>query len=75
MAYVDVVLIYNKILEDHIHHIQQILKLLQKAGLPLKPQNYEFYKKTTKYLITLVIPKGLRMDSSKVSTVEQYPIL
>ena len=36
-AYIDDVLIFSRSLEEHLHHIGQVLDRLQAAGLKLKP--------------------------------------
>jgi hypothetical protein len=74
ITYLNDVLNYNEILENHICHICQVLGLFQKAGLQVKLQKYDFYKITTEYLEILIIPECLQMDSKKVSAVEQWPI-
>jgi hypothetical protein len=51
-----------------------VLGLLQHAGLQVKPQKHEFYKTTREYLRILMTLEGLKMDSSKVSAVEKWPI-
>jgi hypothetical protein len=71
-AYLNDVLIYYQILEEHIQHVPQILNLLQQAGLQVKQQKSEFPKITTEYLEMLATPEGLKMDSGKVSAVEQW---
>jgi hypothetical protein len=55
--------------------MHQISALFQKASLKIKPQKCKFRKTTTKYLKILVMSKGPQMDPSKVSEVEQWPIL
>jgi hypothetical protein len=73
-AYLDDVLIYSQTLEEYIQHVHQILNLLQQVGLQVKLQKYEFHKTTTEYLGMLVTPEGLKIDSGKASTVEQWPV-
>jgi hypothetical protein len=71
IAYLDDVLIYSQTSEEHIQHVCQILGLLQQEGQQVKPQKYEFHKTTTEYLGMLVTLDGLKIDSGKVSAVEQ----
>jgi hypothetical protein len=70
-TYLDNVLIYSQTFEEHIQYVHQILGLLQQVGLQVKPQKCGFYKTTIKYLRKLVTPEGQKIDSSKVSAVEQ----
>jgi hypothetical protein len=73
-TYLDNVLIYSQTLEEHIQHVCQILGLLQHMDQQVKPQKCEFQKTTTEYLGMLVMLKGLKMDSGKVSAVEQWQV-
>jgi hypothetical protein len=73
-AYLDNVLIYSQTLEEHIQHVHQIFYLLKQVGLLVKAQKCEFHKTTTEYLGILVTPEGIKMDSGKVSAVEQWPV-
>jgi hypothetical protein len=73
-GYLDIVLIYSQTLEEHIQHVPQILGLFQQVDLQVMPQKYKFYKTTTEYLGMLVTLEGMKMNSGKVSTVEQWSV-
>jgi hypothetical protein len=70
-THLDDVLIYSQTWEEHIQHVRQILNLLQQAGLQVKLRKCEFHKTITEFLEILVTLEGMKMDSGKVSTIEQ----
>lgn len=53
------------------HRIQARL-VLQKAGLYLKPEKWEFHVQVTKYLGLIIASKGISMDLAKVPTVREW---
>ena len=54
-AYLDNILIYSMMLEEHCKHIQRILKALCTAGLHLKVQRCHFHKTEVKYLRLIIL--------------------
>ena len=68
-AYLDDILIYSPSLGEHQEHVRKILKALQKAGVHLKPEKYEFYKESVKYLGLIIGRNGVSMDPRKVEAI------
>ena len=50
MTYLNNILIYLENKEEHIQYILKVLEYLKQAGLLLKPEKYEFYKKKVDFL-------------------------
>jgi hypothetical protein len=69
-TYLDNILTFSKTLEDHTQYVYQVLGLLQKANLQLKPQKCEFHNTSLEYLVILVTIEGLKMDPGEVSVVK-----
>ena len=69
-AYLDDVLVYSENPEEHTTHV----RLLQRAGLQVKPQKCKFDKTTTEYLGVIITPNGMQMDPKKVSTLMDWPV-
>ena len=42
--------------------IHQVFQKLQKAGLQLDSDKYEFFVKEVKYLNLIITPEGIKMD-------------
>jgi hypothetical protein len=60
-------------LEEHLHHIGQVLDRLQAAGLKLKPSKCHFVCQQVEYLGHLITPKGLLANPNKISAVADFP--
>ena len=68
-AYLDDVLIYSNLEEEHEGHVEWIMQRLWDAGIYLKPEKCEFHKDTVKYLGLIILTEGIPMDEDKVETV------
>jgi hypothetical protein len=66
IAYLDDILIYNRIREEHLSHVRKMLEFLRQAGLYAKIQKCEFFKNETIFLGVIVGRNGIRMDSKKI---------
>jgi len=75
-VYLDDILIYTKGNKSlHTHHIQAVLKKLEKAELNLKVDKCEFYKQEIEYLGSVITTTGIRMDPSKIQSIQEWPDL
>jgi transposase InsO family protein len=73
-AYLDDILIYSNSLEEHREHVRQVLEKLSAAGLHLKPEKCEFYRREVKYLGLIVGIDGIKMDPDKVAAVSEWAV-
>src|SRR5258708_37385328 len=73
VGYLDDILIYSDSLEDHRNHICEVLCHLHHAGLYASPRKCKFHMDTVEYLRFILSPKGLQMDPTKVSTIQEWP--
>ena len=71
-AYLDDILIYSEILEEHQAHVKKVLEALSKVGLHLKPEKCEFHKTELKYLGLIISTDGVKMDEKKVKAVVEW---
>lgn len=71
-AYLDDILIYSKNEKDHIEHVREVMKRLEKAGLQIDLHKCEFHTKKTKYLGLIITPGGIEMDPEKVRAVVDW---
>ena len=72
IAYLDNILVFFKMMKEHVDHIKKILKQLNKRNLQLKSEKCEFYKKDVNFLEFIVGKKGIRMNSVKINTVREW---
>ncbi len=73
VGYLDDILVYSDSLEDHQNHVWEVLRCLHKAGLYANLKKCKFHTDTVEYLGFILSPKGLQMDPTKVSTIQDWP--
>src|SRR5258708_14171545 len=73
VGYLDDILIYSDSLEDHQGHVREVLHRLCMAGLYANLKKCKFHTDTVEYLRFILSPKGLQMDPTKVSTIQDWP--
>src|SRR5258707_5538506 len=73
VGYLDDILVYSDSLEDHRNHVQEVLQCLHKAGLYANLKKCKFHTDTMEYLGFILSPKGLQMDPTKVSAIQDWP--
>ena len=73
VVYLDNILIFTNTLEEHQKITQEVLCLLQKHNLYLKPEKCEFEKTEVEYLGVVISHNSVRMDPVKVARVIEWP--
>ena len=74
MVYLDDVIIYSRTFEEHLKHIKEVFKRIQKANLRLKAEKCNFGATELQFLGHLVGKDGIQPDPEKVEKVVNYPI-
>jgi hypothetical protein len=69
VVYLDDILIYLKLKEEHVKHVRLVLKKLKKNNLLLKLEKCDFYKEEVKFLRHLVRVNGVYIDLKKTNVV------
>jgi len=69
VVYLDNILIFTRMEEEHAKTIRWVLQVLQKNKLFLHPEKYEFYKERIKYLGLVILENKVSMDPVKVARV------
>ena len=70
-AYMDDILIFSLIREEHIKHIKAILSKLQKAGLQVNIRKSEFFVEKTKFLGLIISKDSLQIDPEKIKVIRE----
>src|SRR5258707_14093251 len=73
VGYLDDILVYSDSLEDHQNHVQEVLQCLCKVGLYVNLKKCKFHTDTVEYLRFILSPKGLQVDLTKVSAIQDWP--
>ncbi|GES85289.1 KRAB-A domain-containing protein [Rhizophagus clarus] len=74
MVYLDDVNIYSKTFEEHLQHLEEVLKRVEKAGLKINPEKCHFCTQSLQFLGHIVTNKGILPDPSKVDAIKNYSV-
>ena len=69
----DNILIFTKDIEEHHAITKEVLTILHKNKLFLKPEKCEWEKMRVEYLGVIVSEEGVEMDLAKVEAVREWP--
>ena len=73
--YLDDILIYSEIEAEHEIYVKCVLQKLREAGLQADITKCTFHVKKVSYLELIIIIKGVKMNSVKVSIIVEWLIL
>ena len=73
IIYLDNILIYSNNPADHKKHVHEVLHRLHENGLYACPDKCCFSEDTIEYLGFILSKDGLKMDPSKVQTIQDWP--
>jgi len=71
IAYLDDIMIYSKILKEHVSHVFKVLKCLNKRNLHLKLKKCEFHQEEVDFLEFIVERHEVRMNLEKLQAVKE----
>jgi len=75
VVYLDDILIFTKIEEEHERAVWRVLEILIEHKLFLRPEKCEFYRKQIEYLRLVISENKVAMDPVKVTRVCKWPVL
>jgi hypothetical protein len=73
LVFFDDILVYSKTWEEHIHHLRQVLQILQREQWYIKLTKCSFAKQQIAYLGHVISPNGVATDPTKVAAVSSWP--
>lgn len=73
-VYIDDVLVFSRMLEEHLQHLTLVIERLQKAGLKLQPAKCHFVRDEVEYLGHRITPQGLKTNPRLMSAVQEFPV-
>ena len=71
-AYMDDVVVYSKTWEDHLNHIESVLKALQKAGLMANPTKCKWGGKAIEFLGHWIGDGSMSIPKHKIEAMLRY---
>jgi hypothetical protein len=66
LVFFDDILTYNKYWEEHVHHVDRVLQLLEEKQLYANPSKCAFGVQEVEYLGHIVSHEGVKVDPSKI---------
>jgi len=75
VVYLDDILIFTRMEEEHEQAVQRVLEILAEHKLFLYPEKCEFHQKQIEYLGLVILENKVAMDPVKVAGVREWPIL
>ena len=73
IVYLDDNLMFSQTREEHLRHLQYVMKKLQQEKLLVNLQKCTFMQEELVYLGFVVSKEGLRMDPEKVQAIMGWP--
>ena len=73
MTYIDDIIIFSEMEEEHLSHIKEIFQRLEAADLKMKRSKCDFFKKIIHYLGHLTSADGIRPLKDKLNTIHDMP--
>ncbi|KAF4221872.1 hypothetical protein CNMCM6457_001568 [Aspergillus fumigatiaffinis] len=73
IAYLDDILIFSRDKEEHVVHVNNVLRKLQEANIKLKLKKCEFHVQGTEFLGHWISTEGIHMDVNKVKLIIEWP--
>ena len=62
-VYIDDILVFSRSPQEHVHHVQQVLQLLENENqLFVKSEKYEFHRSTIPFLGYIFSAGSVQMD-------------
>ena len=72
-VYLDDILIVSSSMQDHLGHVEQVLRRLDEAGLRLKQGKCAFAQKEIEYLGYTLSSQGIHPNNRKVQAIQEVP--
>ena len=69
IIYLDYIIVFSKMPDEHIKWLQSVFKKLDQAGLHLKPSKCNFFKKRVEYLGHIVSENGIKTNRKKIEAI------
>jgi len=74
VVYLDDILIFTKMEEEHERVVQRVLEILTEHKLFLRLEKCEFHRKQIEYLGLVISENKVAMDPVKVARVREWPV-
>jgi hypothetical protein len=72
IVFLDDILVYSKLEEEHEHHMKMALQVLREQKLYAKLRKCSFYQKQIHYLGHIISKDGIAVDPEKIETIREW---
>ncbi|KAJ9546706.1 hypothetical protein OSB04_019249 [Centaurea solstitialis] len=72
IVFIDDILIYSKIVEEHGEHLWRVLDLLKREQLYAKFSKREFWLREVQFLGHVVTQEGIKVDPAKIEAIQNW---
>ena len=73
ITYIDDIIIYSTSMAQHVQHVRRVLECLLANSLFVKLEKCQFHCSTVSFLGYVIGPEGVKMETSKVDAVSNWP--
>ncbi|XP_036347355.1 uncharacterized protein LOC118756716, partial [Rhagoletis pomonella] len=70
-AYLDDIIVIGSTFDEHVEHLREVLRRLQRANLCINPEKCDFFKRELRYLGHVISDKGIHTDPDKVAAIKE----
>ena len=74
IIYLDDIIVFLKTPQEHVQKLCGVFAKLASAGLKLKPNKCDFFKRKITYLEHVVSEEGIEVDPQKTEAVKKWPV-
>jgi len=71
IVYLNNIMIYSKILKEHVSYVSKVLECLNMRNLHFKPKKCEFHREKINFLEFVVERHEVRMNPKKLRTIKK----
>ena len=75
IIYLDNILVYLNMQQEHTKHVKDVLQCLQEAELKLNLKKCEFNKLEVEFLRYIIGIEGIKIDPEKIKVIQHWPTL
>ena len=73
IVFLDDILIYSNLEEEHEHHLKLVLQVLREHQLYAKLSKCSFYQEQIHYLRHIISEQGIAVDLEKIEAIRGWP--
>ena len=73
MIFFDDILVFSKTWEEHLHHLEEVISILESESLYAKESKCEFGMTELLYLGHIISADGVRVDPEKIRAIVDWP--